>query len=406
MTSPGLKIGMIGLGPAGLAMLPYIESHTRVQLGAVCDQRTEALAMFEGKPGVGRFSDVKALCESDTIDAVFVATPTGMHAEHAICALRAGKHVIVEKPMALTVQEAGLMTRTAIECQRALIVGHSHSFEPAIQLMRAAIESGHFGALKAVNGWNYTDWVYRPRLPAELRREEGGGVVFRQAVHHADIVRYLAGGSPLSVRAKVSSWDSKRVTDGSYSAFLNFDHGVTATLFYSGYDHFPATELTFGVGENGRGATGEYAHARRQNERAASGEAATKHGSGLALQMDRLTPGSHPAFFGVLIASCEGADMRIGEDGVLVYTDNSRYVIPIGGMPLGRTALLDELIEAARGIATTHNGEWGKANLELCCAIVESSSRDVEVKLKPSQVNAVSIPPAAKTHFETHWQCP
>ena len=406
MTKPTLTIGMIGLGPAGLAMIPYIESHGYVSLGAVCDQRVEALAMFDGRPEVACFNEVKALCGFDGIDAVFVATPTGMHAEHAVCALRAGKHVIVEKPMALTLDEAELIVATAAECGRALIVGHSHSFEPAIQLMRAAIESGRFGALRAINAWNYTDWVYRPRLPAELRREQGGGVVFRQAVHHADIVRFLAGGSARSVRAKVASWDGRRETDGSYSAFLNFGKDVSATLFYSGYDHFPVAELTFGIGENGRPARTDYAHARRQSERVAVNEGATKHSSGLALQMDRLAPGTHPSFFGILVASCEGADFRIGEDGVLVYTDSSRYVVPITGMPAGRAALLDELIEAAQGLPTTHDGVWGKANLEICCAILESSNRDQEVKLTPSPVSAVSISPSTKAHFDAHWQCP
>jgi phthalate 4,5-cis-dihydrodiol dehydrogenase len=345
------------------------------------------------------------MCRSDEIDAVFVATPTGMHAEHAICALRAGKHVIVEKPMASTVAQAELMAVTAVECGRALVVGHSHSFEPAIQLMRAAVASGRFGALRAVNAWNYTDWVYRPRLPAELRREQGGGVVFRQAVHHADIARFLAGGSPRSVRAKVGSWDSKRETDGSYSAFLNFGNDLSATLFYSGYDHFPSTELTFGVGENGKPARGDYAHARREAERTASDEAATKHSSGLDLQMDRLAPGTHPAFFGILVLSCELADMRIAQEGVLVYTDSARYTVPIAGMPVGRTALLDELIDAAEGLVTTHDGLWGRENLELCCAILESSSCDMEVNLTSPRVNAVSISPAAKTHFEAHWPC-
>jgi hypothetical protein len=75
-------------------------------------------------------------------------------------------------------------------------------------------------------------------------------------------------------------------------------------------------------------------------------------------------------------------------------------------MPAGRAALLDELIEAAQGLPTTHDGVWGKANLELCCAILESSNRDQEVKLTPSPVSAVSISPSAKTHFDTHWQCP
>jgi phthalate 4,5-cis-dihydrodiol dehydrogenase len=401
-----LSIGILGLGPAGLAMLPYIKAHPRIRLGAVGDQRPEALQLFEQEAGVACFSDAAALCRCADIDAVFVATPTGLHAEHAIAALRAGKHVIVEKPMAITLEEADAMIAAARENQRALIVGHSQSFEPAIQLMRAAIESGRFGALKAINGWNYTDWVYRPRLPAELDRSKGGGVVYRQAAHHADIVRYLAGANVRSVRAAVSSWDTNRMTDGSYSAFLDFDNGVAATLFYSGYDHFPATELTFGIGENGRPAPSDYAAARRHTNASSGAASPTKHTSGLALQMERLAPGAHPAFFGIVLASCERADLRIEPDGVRIYADESRHLLPIDGLPVGRTAVLNELLEAADGHATTHGGAWGRANLETCRAILASSSQGAEVRLAVAEAEPLPVPAAVRNHFETYWQCP
>jgi hypothetical protein len=68
--------------------------------------------------------------------------------------------------------------------------------------------------------------------------------------------------------------------------------------------------------------------------------------------------------------------------------------------------VLNELLDAAEGQATTHDGEWGRANLEACCAIIESSSRGSEIRLDVAKAAPVSVPAAIKDHFEKYWQCP
>ncbi|OVZ59975.1 hypothetical protein CDO44_10445 [Pigmentiphaga sp. NML080357] len=396
MTAAALDVGVLGLGPGGLAMLPYLASHPHARLAAVCDIRPQA-ALPDGLRAA-RYRHAQELFESG-IDAVFIATPTRWHAEHAIQAMRAGLHVIVEKPMCLTPDEADAMIAAARRYGRQLVVGHSHSFEPAIQLMRAAIVSGRYGALKAINAWNYTDWMYRGRLPEEFDRAAGGGVVFRQGVHHADMVRYLAGDSPASIRAVIGDWDRRRPGDGSYTAFATFPDNVAVSLFYSGYDHFPATELSFGIGENGSPAPAGYALARRSLYGADD-----KHRAGLAAQMARLTPGRHPAFFGILIASCEGADLRIDPEGVRVYGDDACLTLPVAGLPLGRHAVLDELLAAIDGRPPVHGPQWGKANLAFCDAMVESSLRSAEVILPrdaPEPAVPVLPPSLVMEHFRS-----
>src|SRR5207244_98057 len=105
------------------------------------------------------------------------------------------------------------------------------------------VNSGELGKLGMVHTWHFTDWMYRPRLPAELDIEQGGGPVFRQASHQVDIVRYIAGGLVRSVRASVVQLDVERGAAGAYSAFLEFSDGTPATIVYSGYGHFSMSEL-------------------------------------------------------------------------------------------------------------------------------------------------------------------
>lgn len=385
-------------------MLPYLAGHSAVQLTGVCDVRIGTLDSLPVPASVRRWSRLEEVLSSD-VDAVYVATPTHLHAAHAIAALRAGKHVVIEKPVSVTLEEADAIVAAADQTGRKVVVGHSHSFEPAIQLMRALILSGRVGALRALNAFNATDWMYRARLPGEFVREAGGGVVHRQGVHHADMLRYLAGGGPRAVRASIGDWDAARPGDGSYSALLSFDDGVVATVFYSGYDHFPATELTHGIGENGRSALPGHARARKAL-RAVGGALSGKHGAGLAAQMERLAPGRHPACFGLLVAHCTHADLRIDPHGVQVFGDDACFTLPIAGLPAGRHAVLDELVAAAQGGPTVHDARWGRANLAMCHAMVESSGKAADVLLFGDQAQLSSRPAAAPPasvfrHLET-----
>lgn len=369
-----IRIGIVGLGPAGTALVPQIDADARFALTAVCDTRVAGLAEFASRPGVRRHASLEAFCADPDIDVAYVATPTFLHAEHSIAVLASGRHVIVEKPMAVRVDEARAMVAAAATAQRLLLVGHSQSFEPPLRAMRALIDSGRLGRLRAVNNWCYTDWMYKPRHPSEFDRAQGGGVVYRQAAHQVDMLRFLArGASPVALQAVVGQWDPQRPGDGSYSAQMIFADGLVATLFYSGYDHFAATELTFGWGPSGTRDAPSYGRSRRQALTAASAESELKYAEpAKSRRFSMLTPGRNSAF-GILVASCEHGDLRVGENGVLVYHDAGRALLPLDHLPNGRAALLDECARGLAGAPLTHDGAWGLANLEVCVGILAAA---------------------------------
>lgn len=382
-----LALGVAGLGRAFTIMLPALTGHRGVRVVAAADPRPEARARFVSDFGGRSYEGVEALCADKGVDVVYVATPHEHHAAHAIRALEAGKHVLVEKPMAITLGQAQAMVDAARRARRQLIVGPSHSFDAPIARTRAMIESGEHGPVRMVHAAYYTDFLYRPRRPAELDTALGGGVVFSQAAHQVDIVRLLAGGRATHVRAMTGAWDSSRATEGAYAALVAFENGAFASLAYSGYAHYDGDEWMDWVGELGQAKTpGDYGAARRAltGVRDAAREADAKNArnyGGISF-----TPATHAdrrhEHFGPIVASCQHADLRPTPKGVWIYADTQKRFEPIAPPGVPRREVLDELCNAVSGAGrAVHRGEWGLATLEACLAILESAREQRDVAL-------------------------
>ena len=242
-----LRLGVAGLGRAFSVMLP---TFTRRSARCVSSPPlTRAPRPASASPTnfpANAYDTVEALCADPAVDAVYVATPHQFHREHATQAARAGKHLLIEKPMALTIEDCAAIVDAARRAGVHLVVGHSHSFDAPVRHLRKLIESGAFGQVRMINALNYTDYLYRPRRPEELDTAKGGGAVFNQAAHQVDIVRLIAGEPVKSVRAVAGAWDAKRPTEGAYAALLTFANGAFASLVYSGYGHFDSDEFEAG----------------------------------------------------------------------------------------------------------------------------------------------------------------
>ena len=387
-----LRLGVAGLGRGFMLMLPTLTGHPRVTLVAAADPRATARTQFETEFGGATYDSVDALCEDPGVDAIYLATPHAFHAAQVVAAARCGKHVLVEKPMAVTLAECAVMIDAVRRAGVELVVGHSHSFDAPYLRTRSHIAAGTFGALKMIHAFNYTDFLYRPRRPEELDTAQGGGVVFSQGAHQVDVVRLLGGGRVRSVRAHAASWDPARPTEGAYSALLAFEEGAFATLTYSGYAHFDSDELCGWIGETGAAKDpARYGAARALLRTAASpaAEAALKTARTYGAQPATATPVGHN-HFGVLIASCAGADLRPVPNGVKVYDDTNAWLDALPPPAVPRAEVIDELCAAVvDGVAPLHSGEWAMATLEACLAILDSSRLSKEVTL----VHQVAVPP-------------
>jgi phthalate 4,5-cis-dihydrodiol dehydrogenase len=376
-----LRIGVAGLGRAFAVMAPAFRD-PRVELAAAADPRPEALAQFKREHGGRCFATVEQLCADPSVDVVYVATPHQFHAAHARIACSHGKHVLVEKPMALSPGECRAMIQAARDAGVTLMVGHSHSFDAPILHARRLIRGGAYGALRMITALDFTDFLYRPRRPEELATKAGGGAVFNQAAHQVDIARLLAGGKVRSVRAFTGIWDPARPTEGAYSCLLGFDSGVSASLVYSGYAHFDSDEFMGWIGEMGQkkdpGAHGSSRKALRDAPDEMLAKTARNYGGP---DFNPAQPVAHQ-HFGVFIVSCEKADLRPLPNGVVIYADDERRLDPLQPPILPRVEVIDELYAAVvEGSAPLHDGEWGMATLQVCLAILESARDGKEILL-------------------------
>ncbi len=374
-----LRLGAIGLGRAAATMLPSLIAHPNVRLVAAADPNPEARARFEADFGGRTFKTAAELCASPDVDAVYIATPHQFHAADVLTAAGNGKHAIVEKPMALTVEECRAMTGAAESNGVVLVVGHSAGFNPTIKLIRALIESGEAGALRMMTNLVYTNFLYRPRRPEELDTALGGGIMFNQVPHQLDIVRVIDGGPLENVHAVTGVWDRSRPTEGAMTALLQFTDGVAASLTYSGYDHFDTDEFHDWVSEGGSVKTPAYGAQRRALRAFATpaDEARGRTASGFAGQgIARPRGPMHHPHFGLLIVSCDDADLRPSPDGVLVYdNDGVREVLapPARTYP-NKDGVIDEFFDAiVSGEPPLHDGRWGTATTAAAIALLQSA---------------------------------
>jgi phthalate 4,5-cis-dihydrodiol dehydrogenase len=388
--TPEIRLGLIGLGGATNQILPSLRSHPGVRIVAAADLRPDARERFASAFGAPAYAEVEALCNDPQVNTVYIATPHQWHKEHAVLAAACGKHIIVEKPMALTIEDCEAMTQAAARRGVHLLVGHTHSFDPPVRRMREVIRSGELGPLAMVNTWSYSNFLMRPRRQEELDTAQGGGVIFNQLPHQVDMVRLLGGGMVRSVRSMAWALEPQRPTEGSHLTFLQFEDGAAASLVFSGYDYFDSDEFHFWVGESGeqkspdnhgkaRAKLRRFADAREESAFKAS--AATQAGVGSAPQPANW----HHLHCGVTLVSCARGDMRPSADGVLIYGQDGRRELQVArGLAFpDKGSVVDEMLQAIRtGVSPLHDGAWGTATMEVCTAVLQSARERREIMLQ------------------------
>ncbi|WP_376095712.1 Gfo/Idh/MocA family protein [Roseomonas sp. CCTCC AB2023176] len=217
-----LGIGVCGLSRGFVLTAAALAHHPRSRLLAACDPRAEARARFEADFGGRAYATLDGMLGDPAVEVVYVATPHGLHAANAVAACAAGRHVLVEKPMAVTLDECAAMRDAAARAGVVMMVGPSHAYDGPYRHMRALIEAGEVGAPRMLWMLNGTDFLNRPRTPAELDTSRGGGVLFSQAAHQVDVARLLMRAEVADLRCAAFGLDPARPTEGAYTAHLRF----------------------------------------------------------------------------------------------------------------------------------------------------------------------------------------
>ena len=384
LSSP-LGLGVVGLGTAGTMMVRAAARHPGVRLAACADPRPEPRAAFARDFNARAYADIAAMLGDPEVEAVYIATPHEYHAAQAALAAARGKHVIVEKPLALSLAECDEIIAAVERHGVTLIVGHTHAFDPNIQAMRRMIAAGTLGRVGMIAAWNYTNFLYRPRRPEELDTARGGGIVFNQIPHQIDIARTLDGGRVTSLRATLGALDPARPTEGNAAVLMEFETGASASLVYSGYDYFDSDELHSWVSEAGTDKQPAHGVARRALKASSVPEIALRGERGYRAGAATGEAQPHLPHFGLVVVTGENGELRASLDGVWLYSEAGarEIAVPRGPGWAGHGDVLEAMLAAVRyGRPCAMDARWGKANVEAMLAVLRSAREHREIALE------------------------
>lgn len=227
-----LRIGLVGCGAISTQHLEAIEALDGARLAGVTSASAErARAVGEGH-GVPWSTDLGELLARDDLDAVSICTPSGLHAAQALAALRAGKHVLVEKPIALTTADADAVV--AEGRARGLAVGtvSQRRFEPVVRALKEAADVGALGRIVLIvaEGLYHRPQAYYDSAAWRGTRALDGGVLMNQAIHTLDLVRWV-GGTPVSIGAHLGTLGHRMEAEDTASVSLRFASGALGSIF-------------------------------------------------------------------------------------------------------------------------------------------------------------------------------
>jgi UDP-N-acetylglucosamine 3-dehydrogenase len=232
-----LKIGVIGCGSiAQHRHLPEYQANLNVELVAVCDINKERALEVAEKYGVLSYNDYQDLLDSGEVDAVSVCTPNYLHAPISIAALKAGIHVLCEKPMATSKEEAEAMIAAANGSGKKLMIGHNQRFVSSHQKARKLIQSGEIGKIysfrTAFGHGGPEVWSVEGKEGWFFQKEKAFvGAMGDLGVHKTDLLRYVLGEEIVEVGSFVetSAKDFADVDDNAVCV-LKTESGIIGTL--------------------------------------------------------------------------------------------------------------------------------------------------------------------------------
>jgi len=255
-TRKELRLGILGLGNMGRVHAASVLAGKipRCRLTAVFDTRPDALTPYAEK-GIACFSDVKKLCQSGEADALLIATPHYSHTELGVEALKAGLHVLVEKPISVHKADCERLIGAHQSKKQVFAAMFNQRTDPYYLKLRHLIRSGELGKIRRIN-WIITNW-FRPNAYyasggwRATWEGEGGGVLLNQCPHQLDLWQWLFG-MPARVRAhcQVGRYHKIEVED-DVTAYMEYADGTTG-VFITSTGEAPGTNRLEVAGERGR----------------------------------------------------------------------------------------------------------------------------------------------------------
>ncbi|MBI4219024.1 MAG: Gfo/Idh/MocA family oxidoreductase [Chloroflexi bacterium] len=233
-----LSFAVLGTGRIGGSYLDVVKN-ARQRLAAVAEPREEQVAPLKKKhPDADYVADYKEAIRRNDVDAVIITLPHFMHHRATIDALEAGKHVFVEKPMALTVRECDEMIAAAKKNRRLLMVAHTQRYFPSVKKMKEIVDSKELGDVVMVHDIWHKVLAPESRPKWMLDQTKGGGMGQMDGSHMIDRLLWILGPDVYSVSGRVGNFTHPHIpADDTAMCFMRWKHGPVATISRIAFDH-------------------------------------------------------------------------------------------------------------------------------------------------------------------------
>lgn len=230
-----LKFAIIGCGRIASRHADIISGIA--ELSAVCDIKQDNAKLLAEKHSCRSYSNIEELLEKERdVNVVSVCTPNSLHGTHTVLSLGAGKHVLCEKPMAISVKECEVMIEAAEESKKNLFIVKQNRFNPPIAALKKTIEEGKLGNILSVElncFWNRNDEYYKDS-DWKGRKALDGGTLFTQFSHFIDLLYWLAGDvkKVFALGRNLNHKTTVEFEDTGVAA-LEFTNGALGTIHYT-----------------------------------------------------------------------------------------------------------------------------------------------------------------------------
>ncbi len=231
-----IKIAVVGTGIIGIDHLNAIKSSDKCELVAVCDNKEDVAKEIGERYKVPYFTDYHDILDNVNADAVILNLPHFLHCDVSVYFLEKGVHVLVEKPMANTVEECNRMIEAAKKSGKKLAVGHIQRFFESNKEVKKIVESKKLGKLAMFTEFRTIDYFIPTRPQWFLNKKlAGGGIVMNYGAHALDKLFYILDCEEVEAVSSVGNIKNDMDIEGHAQILLKFKNGVSATVTFSGY---------------------------------------------------------------------------------------------------------------------------------------------------------------------------
>lgn len=242
-----IRWGLLSTARINRRLIPAIRQSERGELVAVASRSAESASAYAREWEIPTaFPTYEAMLASDEIDAVYIGLPNHLHAEWAIRAMELGKHVLCEKPFALSVADVDRMTAVSQATGMVLAEAFMYRHHPQTKLLGEWVQNGRLGEITRIEG-SFSFYLSK-RDNVRLKPEMGGGCLWDVGVYPISAAQYLMGGLPTSVFG--TQWIGPSGVDESFTGQMTYESGATAQFNASFRDPLYTVLRIFGT--NGR----------------------------------------------------------------------------------------------------------------------------------------------------------